>query len=51
MDMNGHINNVTYLAWTLESLPERVMSGGYKMQEVRRERGAGVGCRRCGSGG
>uniref|UniRef100_UPI003F7784EC Acyl-[acyl-carrier-protein] hydrolase n=1 Tax=Chlamydomonas reinhardtii TaxID=3055 RepID=UPI003F7784EC len=34
MDMNGHINNVTYLAWTLESLPERVMSGGYKMQEI-----------------
>ncbi|KAG2429336.1 hypothetical protein HXX76_011102 [Chlamydomonas incerta] len=33
MDMNGHINNVTYLAWVLESLPERVVAG-YKMQEI-----------------
>uniref|UniRef100_A0A2Z5X8I3 Acyl-[acyl-carrier-protein] hydrolase n=1 Tax=Eudorina sp. NIES-3984 TaxID=1941220 RepID=A0A2Z5X8I3_9CHLO len=24
MDMNGHINNVTYLAWALESVPENV---------------------------
>ena len=21
MDMNGHINNVTYLAWALETVP------------------------------
>ncbi|GIL58555.1 hypothetical protein Vafri_13497 [Volvox africanus] len=24
MDMNGHINNVTYIAWALESVPEDV---------------------------
>lgn len=24
VDMNGHINNVTYLAWTLETVPEDV---------------------------
>ena len=27
MDMNGHINNVTYLAWTLETVPEAVFEG------------------------
>ncbi|GLC41093.1 hypothetical protein PLESTB_000943700 [Pleodorina starrii] len=30
MDMNGHINNVTYLAWALESVPEDV----YRSQEL-----------------
>lgn len=24
MDMNGHINNVTYLAWALETVPKEV---------------------------
>uniref|UniRef100_A0A7S0UJQ0 Acyl-[acyl-carrier-protein] hydrolase n=1 Tax=Polytomella parva TaxID=51329 RepID=A0A7S0UJQ0_9CHLO len=24
MDMNGHINNVTYLSWTIESIPEAI---------------------------
>ena len=24
VDMNGHINNVTYLAWTLETVPRDV---------------------------
>ena len=24
MDMNGHINNVTYIAWVLESMPQDV---------------------------
>lgn len=28
MDMNGHINNVTYLAWTLETVPEDVFAHG-----------------------
>ncbi len=35
MDMNGHINNVTYLAWTLESMPEDVYLG-CKLKEVGR---------------
>lgn len=26
MDMNGHINNVTYLAWILETVPEDVIA-------------------------
>ncbi|PNH04637.1 Oleoyl-acyl carrier protein thioesterase 2, chloroplastic [Tetrabaena socialis] len=33
MDMNGHINNVTYLAWTLESIPEAVYTG-CKLHEI-----------------
>lgn len=33
MDMNGHINNVTYLAWTLESMPEDVYLG-CKLKEL-----------------
>ena len=24
MDMNGHINNVTYLGWALETVPPKV---------------------------
>ena len=27
MDMNGHINNVTYLAWALETVPSDVYAG------------------------
>lgn len=33
MDMNGHINNVTYLAWALESVPQEV-NDGYSLFEV-----------------
>jgi hypothetical protein len=33
MDMNGHINNVTYLAWALETLPQQVYDN-YKLFEV-----------------
>ncbi|KXZ43891.1 hypothetical protein GPECTOR_78g79 [Gonium pectorale] len=33
MDMNGHINNVTYLAWTLESVPESVYDS-YSLYEI-----------------
>lgn len=32
MDMNGHINNVTYLAWTLETVPEDVYNSGHLFQ-------------------
>lgn len=32
MDMNGHINNVTYLAWTLETVPEDVYATGHLFQ-------------------
>lgn len=27
MDMNGHINNVTYLGWALESVPQEIYDG------------------------
>lgn len=33
MDMNGHINNVTYLAWALETVPEDVY-GSMTLSEV-----------------
>jgi fatty acyl-ACP thioesterase A len=32
MDMNGHINNVTYVAWALESIPAEVASGAHLYQ-------------------
>lgn len=34
MDMNGHINNVTYLAWALETVPAHVYDT-HKLYEVR----------------
>ncbi len=34
MDMNGHINNVTYLAWALETVPQDVYDG-HTLFEVR----------------
>lgn len=34
MDMNGHINNVTYLGWALETVPADVYLN-YSLQEVR----------------
>ena len=33
MDMNGHINNVTYLGWALETVPETVATD-YTLHEV-----------------
>eukprot|EP00197_Chlamydomonas_leiostraca_P005602 CAMPEP_0202869348 /NCGR_PEP_ID=MMETSP1391-20130828/12405_1 /ASSEMBLY_ACC=CAM_ASM_000867 /TAXON_ID=1034604 /ORGANISM="Chlamydomonas leiostraca, Strain SAG 11-49" /LENGTH=347 /DNA_ID=CAMNT_0049549661 /DNA_START=114 /DNA_END=1158 /DNA_ORIENTATION=+ len=33
MDMNGHINNVTYLAWALETVPQDIYDG-HKMFEI-----------------
>ncbi|GFR43166.1 hypothetical protein Agub_g4215 [Astrephomene gubernaculifera] len=33
MDMNGHINNVTYLAWAMESVPEHIYNS-YKLYEI-----------------
>jgi len=33
MDMNGHINNVTYLGWALETVPADVYLK-YSLQEV-----------------
>lgn len=42
MDMNGHINNVTYLAWTLETVPEDVFEHG-KLCQVDHRR---VACMR-----
>ena len=35
MDMNGHINNVTYLGWALETVPADVYLN-YSLQEVYR---------------
>jgi fatty acyl-ACP thioesterase A len=32
MDMNGHINNVTYLAWALETVPPGVYADGHLAQ-------------------
>jgi acyl-CoA thioesterase FadM len=32
MDMNGHINNVTYLAWVLETVPREVYSSCHLYQ-------------------
>lgn len=34
MDMNGHINNVTYLGWALETVPRRV-ANDYSLHQVR----------------
>lgn len=34
MDMNGHINNVTYLGWALETVPPDVYLN-YSLYEVR----------------
>ena len=34
MDMNGHINNVTYLAWALETVPADVYLN-YSLQQAR----------------
>ncbi|KAK9804180.1 hypothetical protein WJX73_009384 [Symbiochloris irregularis] len=33
MDMNGHINNVTYLGWALETIPEG-MASDYTLHQV-----------------
>ena len=33
MDMNGHINNVTYLGWALETIPEDV-ANNYNLHQV-----------------
>ena len=33
VDMNGHINNVTYIAWTLETVPREVFYN-YELQQV-----------------
>jgi hypothetical protein len=35
MDMNGHINNVTYLGWALETVPADVYLN-YSLHEVGR---------------
>jgi len=35
MDPNGHINNVCYLSWALEAVPEYVYNN-YNLREVRR---------------
>lgn len=32
MDMNGHVNNVTYLAWALETVPRDVYDGCHLYQ-------------------
>lgn len=49
MDMNGHINNVTYLAWALETVPEAAYSN-QRLYEVGGWAGAcaGGGCMRRG---
>lgn len=36
MDPNGHINNTTYLAWALETLPQEVLDT-HHLKEVRGE--------------
>lgn len=33
VDMNGHINNVTYIAWALETVPRDVYYN-YQLQQV-----------------
>lgn len=33
VDMNGHINNVTYIAWALETVPRDVYYN-YELQQV-----------------
>lgn len=33
MDMNGHINNVTYLGWALETVPKTV-AANYSLYQV-----------------
>lgn len=32
MDMNGHINNVTYINWILETIPEHVLGSKRLLQ-------------------
>jgi acyl-ACP thioesterase len=58
MDPNGHINNTTYLAWALETLPQEVLDT-HHLKEVRGEParqqrkggGAEAGSRREGEAG
>ena len=35
MDMNGHVNNVMYLAWAMEAVPNDVFHGRH-LYQVRR---------------
>lgn len=44
MDMNGHINNVTYLAWALETVPQEAYDS--HLYEVRLI-GLHAWCARC----
>ncbi len=37
MDMNGHINNVTYLGWALETVPEDIYLN-YSLYQARTPR-------------
>ena len=43
MDMNGHINNVNYLAWALETVPSPVYDNHHLYQVGGGRWGAGVG--------
>ena len=60
MDPNGHINNVAYLAWALEVIPEHICQD-YQLNEVSKlsflagggplRGGGGGGVCVCGGGG
>ena len=39
MDMNGHINNVTYLAWAQETVPKEVFQN-YVLDQVEHQAAA-----------
>lgn len=43
MDMNGHVNNVTYFAWVLETVPRDIYDGCHLYQV---NKGCKKGCRR-----
>lgn len=43
MDMNGHINNVTYLGWALETVPEDIYLN-YSLYQARNAMLASSNC-------
>ena len=47
MDMNGHINNVTYLGWALETVPPHIADSSTLLQVQTPNRHAGPDRRNC----
>lgn len=48
MDMNGHVNNTTYLAWAMETVPSDIYHGAHLYQVRRAVLAQGPSCRPAG---